>query len=963
MLADGGAVGRRLAAELRERGDEVIQAVPRSAFASTDGAFTLRSGSGSDLAKLWSTVGSGRLAGVDGILCLWPLDAAWSTPVAASADPPGLTDPTSDAALAVLHLVQSLAAMAHARPPQLVLITRGAQSGLPGGDRLSILQAPVLGLARTIRQEHPELRTVAFDLDPSVTGDASVIATALLGVLDEPEVAFRGDRRLVRRLVRMSSPWDERAPGDGEESGGDADGESRQLPAPDGPFRLEPTSPGTLDGLELRPAARRTPGHGEVAIEVVAAGLNFRDVMKTLGIYPQQPGDLMWLGDEVAGRVVAVGEGVDLEIGAEVFGVAPAAFASVATTRARYVLRKTPGMTFEEAATLPIAFATALYGLVNLANLRPGERVLVHAGAGGVGQAAIQVAQAIGAEVLATASEGKADYVRSLGVRHVFDSRSLDFVDGVRAATDGAGVDVVLNSLAGDFIPASMSVLAPGGRFVEIGKRDIFQNAKISLWPFRNGLSFFAVDMDRIFLRQEQVAADLMAALERGLAAGHFRPLPLTTFPIGSAVRAFRHLAAARQIGKVVLSMADRPAPRAITGPIFHADASYVVTGGLRGLGGRVAEWMAASGAGTLVLVGRDTSSPAAQATAQRIAAAGGQAVLIGADVANAADVAKLVAAMRPMPPLRGIVHAAGVLSDSSAVNFDDARFTSVFGPKALGAWNLHEATSGIDLDFFVMFSSMAAVVGNPGQGNYTAANAFLDRLAWLRKAQGLPGLSVDWGPWAEIGMSATASGQRIFEFGIGSITPDRGIEALGRLLPDDRAQIMVLPVDWPRFLTLLPGARSDPFLSEIRAAVDLGADAAKGGGEALTTLLAAAPEERHELLVEFIRGELARVLELRPEDLPVQQPLNTVGLDSLMALELKNKVEAGLSIDLPIMSLIKGPTIAELATELLGRIGEPWTGAGVESAYAAGLRDAAEATPSLEDIEQLLTRSRPGAA
>jgi NADPH:quinone reductase-like Zn-dependent oxidoreductase/NAD(P)-dependent dehydrogenase (short-subunit alcohol dehydrogenase family) len=680
-----------------------------------------------------------------------------------------------------------------------------------------------------------------------------------------------------------------------------------------------------LDRLALKPASRRAPGPGEVEVQVAAAGVNFRDVMKALGIYPMQPGDVPWLGDEFAGRVLAVGEGVDLEIGQEVFGVAPAAFGSVISTRADYVLPKPATLAPEDAATLPVVFTTALYALTRLAHLGPGERILIHAAAGGVGQAAIQIARSIGAEIFATASESKRDFVRSLGVEHVYDSRTLDFADQIREDTGGRGVDVVLNHLAGDFIPASMSVLAPYGRFIEIGKRDIFANSKIGLWPFRNNLSFFAVDMDRLGRDRPAIYRDLLREVFEGFQAGIYTPLSRTVYPIQNAVSAFRFLAQGRHIGKVVLAFDSENVEQAEEGFGFRGDATYLITGGLRGLGSRVAEWMTLRGARNLVLLGRDPTSDAAQETARRIAAVGGRATLLSADVGVREQVDAVLAQIdASLPPLRGIVHAAGILADGILSNLDDAQFSSVFGPKAVGALNLHRATLDRDLDFFISFSSTSSLMGNPGQANYAAANAFLDRLAWLRRSQGRAAQTIHWGPWSEIGMSATAQGQRSFEFGVGTISPARGIEALGVVAGEDLPEIAVMPMDWARFISRLPSARTDPFLAVIRESVQLESDGGAVTGVLRETLLAAPAEERVPLVEQFVQAELAKVLELDPEALPLDQPLNTVGLDSLMALELKNRVEVGIAINLPIVSLIQGPTISQLSAEIVSRLDAP---------------------------------------
>ena len=986
-----------LASRLGDAGTAVHVVVPGEAFAERpDGGFEARVGFGEDVVEICRRLGA-RGESVDVIVSLLPLEAGTSRAFTAALSPAHRNgnrtkngngraraatqndelEAVAAPTLAALHLVQALAKEAGPRSPKVVFVTRGAAAGLHGstGDVSSLPQAAVVGFARTARMEHPELRIGLVDLDPSGTPDPEPLRRALTASSTEPEVAIRGTELFARRLERAAAARDGNgasASQAGEDHArGDADVmEPSGLLAPGGPYRLEAATPGILDTLRLRPATRRAPGPGEVELEVQAAGVNFRDVMKALGIYPHAPGDVMWLGDELAGRVIAVGKDVGLQVGDEVFGVAPAAFGNVATTRAEFVIRRPADLSAEDAATLPIVFSTALHALRDLARLQGGERVLIHAAAGGVGQAAIQIAHSLGAEVYATASEGKRDVVRGLGVEHVFDSRSLDFVSGIRDATAGRGVDVVLNSLAGDYIGASLNALAPYGRFVEIGKRDIFANAKLGLWPFRNNLSFFAVDMDRVFRDRPGTAAALLEDVRRGLEDGRFRPLSRTTFPIGSAVRAFRLLQSGRHVGKVVLSFAEAPQAAdpgldgsSVGGPMaFQPDATYLITGGLRGLGARVAEWMATAGARNLVLVGRDPTSDAARQTARRVEALGARATLLAADTARSDQVAAVLEHVRAaLPPLRGIVHAAGVIADASLLNLTDDAVRRVLGPKAAGAISLHRATLDLDLDFFVSFSSMSSVMGNPGQANYSAANAVLDGLAWLRESQGRAGQTINWGPWAEIGMSAAADGQRIFGLGIGAIQPDDGIAALEHVLGTRRPQVLVQRVDWPRFVATVPGAGADPFLTRIRSglASQPGFGSGPEAGATLVALLDAPADERQDMLERFVQAQLAKVLQMEPDDLPLDQPLNTVGLDSLMALELKNRVEVSLSVTLPIVNLIQGPTISQLAEDLLARVEASTAGRDSTSVASADPGSApGEGAPSAEEVASLLSRS-----
>ncbi|HEV2132385.1 MAG TPA: zinc-binding dehydrogenase, partial [Longimicrobiaceae bacterium] len=477
----------------------------------------------------------------------------------------------------VLELVQALGRMSIA-PPHLWLATRGAQP-VGASERLAVAQAPLWGLATILRTEHPELHCCTVDLDPAADADeqAAALLAELLAGESEDRVALRQGRRYVARLVR-----------------------SRIEPAAGGAsapvVRLQGAPSGVLEEMKWIPAVRRPPGRGEVEIRVHATGLNFRDVMNALAMREDRDP----LGGECSGRIVAVGEDVEgFEPGDEVVAIATGGFGTYVTVSADLVLRTPPSLGLAEAAGQPLAFLTAHYCLNHLARLAAGERILIHAAAGGVGLAAVRLAQKAGAEIFATAgSEEKHEYLRSLGIRHVYDSRSLCFVDGVLQATDGRGVDVVLNSLAGEFIPRSLDSLAEDGRFLEIGKRDIWTAAQVA--QRKPGVHYHVVDLaSRLHAAPASVAPILREAME-GVMSGAVEPLPVTTFPGERVADAFRYMAQAKHIGKVVVVQdAVAQMPAGTVAP--RADASYLVTGGLAGLGLLSARWLAERGAGTVV--------------------------------------------------------------------------------------------------------------------------------------------------------------------------------------------------------------------------------------------------------------------------------------------------------------------------------------------------------------------------
>jgi NADPH:quinone reductase-like Zn-dependent oxidoreductase/acyl carrier protein len=727
----------------------------------------------------------------------------------------------------------------------------------------------------------------------------------------------------------------------------------------------------------LRPAERRQPGPGEVEIRVRATGLNFRDVLNVLGLYP---GDAGPLGGECAGEVVAIGEGVSrLAVGDPVVALAPGCFSSYATTLAALAVPIPQHLGFEEAATIPIAFLTADYALRRLGRMRAGDRILIHAASGGVGLAAVQLAQMAGAEIFATAGNPeKRRYLESLGVPHVMDSRSLEFADQIRQATQSRGVDLVLNSLAGESIAQSISVLAPGGRFLEIGKTDLWDQDRVA--ALNPGASFYAIALDQMTADDPQAVGTSLRRLMEEFAAKRLQPLPRRVFPIGKAADAFRYMARARHIGKIVVTAPDvgwdkapsgtgvSPVDRGVDGQDARAtrasqptqlreDATYLITGGLGGLGLKVAEWMADRGARHLVLVGRSGASQRAQPVLKRLQDAGVQVVVARADAARRDDLAKLLLELEAgMPPLRGVVHAAGVLDDGVLTEQTRRRFDAVMAAKVAGAWNLHVLCEGRPLDFFVLFSSAAALFGSPGQGNYAAANAFLDALAHHRQWAGRPALAVNWGSWSEVGMAAASrdvAGRHWEELGMGWIDPPRGLRTLGRLLRSDAAQAAVLPVDWSKFFARVPVAAAPPFLAEMGSQTESGASVSGESSEFLSRLQEAEPGERQEVLLAEIRRQVALVLGNDPSNLPdPYRPLHELGFDSLAAVELCNALGRSLGKHLPPTMLFDYSTLDALSTHLIAdvlRFGPGEEGDASESA-ARHWRDASATVPPGEE-------------
>jgi len=813
----------------------------------------------------------------------------------------------------LLQLVQVLARCDE--PPRLWLVTSGVQA--PAGNAvLRPAQAVLWGMGAVIAMEEPRLKCCRIDLEPGMPEAAKVLAAELALGGSDAQVALRSDGRYVARLA-PSPPAQSR--------------DVRQRVARGVPFALQIDKAGSLDALSLRPMEPRSPGPGEVEVEILAAGLNFIDVLKALGIYPGlPPGITPGLGGECAGRVIAVGESVTSVLaGDEVIAITPSfvgagLFRTAVTLPEEYLIHKPARLSFQEAAALPIAFLTSSYALHHVAQLRSGETVLIHSAAGGVGQAAIQLARASGANVIATAGgHDKREYLRRLGVAHVFDSHSLAFAGEVLAVTGGTGVDVVLNSLGGEAIAAGLAVLAPGGRFVEIGKRDLFGNTRIELGALKQNRSFSAVDLAAGIEARPRFFMGLLRELVASVDAGRLDPLPVRSFPISRAEDAFRLMSQGAHTGKLVLSLEDTDVEIAVrpADGLVRADRTYLITGGAGALGLATARWLVERGARHLVLAGRGKPSAEACPEIQGLAA-GANVRYLETDVSDFEATCSLVAQIGAAgPALGGIFHAAGVLDDATLQQLDPERLLAVMAPKVRGAWNLHVHTTALPLDFFVLFSSVSATLGIPGQANYAAGNAFLDALARFRRSQGKVALSIPWGPWAHIGLAAARSdrGRRLATLGLGSIAPEQGVAALDVLLASAPADTMVMKFDLAKWTRAHPAADAAFFGL-------LGQEAPEADTPSRNVrewVLEREPgRARRERLEQYLCEQVALILRIAPSRVALHKPFKALGLDSLMTLEFRNRIETGLGVRLSPAVFWNHPNILELTPVLAGTMG-----------------------------------------
>ena len=913
VFEDRSGVAAPIAARLEQSGCSVIRVRAGGAFDTSDGsAFTIRPEAAEDMHGLIGSVyGSGPP--LDGILHFWSLDAAAPQDLTS----PLLREAETLGCHCVMHLVQALTErQANVPKPRLCLITRGAVA-VEESEAVSVAQAPLWGMGRVVVNERSHALCQMIDLAPQPDENESTTLIEEIAAQDgEREIAFRGSRRHTMKVARTSLNEYARRP-------------AGNIP----PYRVECPSPGMLDRLSIRHIRRRRPGAGQVEIEMRAAALNFRDIIMALGILPMESDRDLLLGDECSGRIVAVGKGVQhLKKGDKVIAIAPGCFASYVTIPAAFVTRMPRGLSFAEGVTIPIVFLTAHFALHHLGRIKAGDKVLIHLATGGVGLAAIQIAEQAGAEIFATAgSPEKRDLLRGLDVAHVMDSRSLAFADKVLDATGGRGVDMVLNSLAGTAIAKGLDCLASYGRFLELGKTDIYRDSSIGLRPLRNNVTLHVIDMSQVMTDKPDLVARMFKDVLKGFEEGKLSPLPHRMFRVSQIASAFRHMAQGRHTGKVVISMPDsdvKPEPAEFDTVRFNPKGSYLVVGGTRGLGLSVAEWMAAQGAKHLVLASRSGDArEGVREAISRLEVAGAEVRVEAVDISSEEQVRGLFDRIGAWaPPLRGIIHSAMVLDDGLIIQQNRERFLKVTAPKMSGAWNLHKCSERMPLDFFVAFSSVTSLTGNVGQSSYVAANTFLDALCEYRRSLGLPALAVNWGRIADVGYVARHGDvERMLNHeGILGITPSQATRILGQIILAGVGRVGVINMDWQKFskstLATLPR------LSEVIK--EFSSEEQEGPGEGKEAVLAAPVGERLEILTKQVKTLVARVLRTSPAKVAEDRPLADLGLDSLMSVELITSFETHYDVSMPHVKLTAGVSVSSLAPKLLeilvGKPAEP---------------------------------------
>lgn len=805
----------------------------------------------------------------------------------------------------------------------LGIVTRDSQCVIKGDSGTGLYAAPLWSLGQLIENEVPIIKSKLIDFDKAYeVSDVDLLVAEIISKTQDRNVAYRLGKRFVQKLNHADI---DNYPQNKE----------TKIISTQYPVSLSLKVPGQIDSLAFEECSRLAPSTGEVEIQVEATALNFKDLLKIYGHINAKAIEGTFFGEtlgmEIAGKIVSVGEGVDnFKVGDEVVTPISGSFRSYATVSDTYLMPLPEKLRKEEALNY-IGYFAAYYGLIDIAQLKKGEKVLIHSATGGLGLAAVQIAQWVGAEIFATAgNDEKRKYLKDLGINNVMDSRSLDFTEKIRKITENKGVDVILNALSGDSFYQSFSLLAPYGRFIEVGKKDIADNNALLLSAFNRNLTFASVDVDRMLKERPEIITRLSKDINRGFEEGYFWALPTKIFPASEVVEAFRYMSQSKHIGKIVVTMQDQEVPAltiAHKREILRKDGTYLVTGGTRGFGLEVAKWLSKKGVDQLALISRSGAvTEEAKAAITEIEMEGTSVKVADVDITEGLQVKQLFEDINSgMPPLRGIFHSAMVLDDGYLKDLDEHRLRKVMAPKVAGILNLHENTKKLNLDYFVSFSSVSSLIGNTGQGNYVAANAFLDAFAHYRRARNLPALTINWGVMEETGVVARNAdiARHLNNIGIRGISTDQALEALEKLLDENPIQMGVFNIDWEQWAMAYPhGADSSRYSALIES--DLAGynsqktEKYKCMVEELSNLGSGERQKRFETLIS---EQLVTVMHIPADKIDHHQSFKNLGIDSLMTLEIRLAFKSNLGIEISSVDLLTESSISQLATQLLDKI------------------------------------------
>ncbi|UUA73395.1 SDR family NAD(P)-dependent oxidoreductase [Cellvibrio sp. QJXJ] len=789
----------------------------------------------------------------------------------------------------LLHITQALG---KANIPMWI-ITQGAVSIGNENARLNPIQGMLWGMGRTLPMEKPQADCCLVDTDPAAIVNVSTIFQEIFSGGDEDQVAYRQGARFAGRLRSFSDVQKKPA---------------KQLKVPRDAFDIGFGARGDLQSIEFLSTERVQPNSGEVEIDVDYSGISYRDLLVGQGVLPRNS----TLGDDGVGTVVAVGVDVaDINVGDKVMFLHQGSWRSHITVPSERVSTIPHGITDEEAATIPLVYLTAFYSLHLLGKLKQTDTILIHSAASGVGLAAVNLALAAGATVYATVSSTeKETYLRSLGVEHIFNSRSHHFVSEIRYLLgDKPGVDIVLSGLSGLLAEESYRLLAPTGSYVDLSR--VLPETAIQ----QDGADYHAVNLYNLMDGDEPnvVISEMYQRIYALLVQGKIKPLPSKCYSLSQAITALDDFSKVAHIGKRIFAFKHNSDRR------IKNNASYLIVGAFGALGPYLLNWLVDQGAQHVILT--DVIEPPLFAMEQikKLQAKGVYIEWQKANVSNAEEAQTLLVKITAsMPALRGVFHCAAIIDDEPMATQQWDNFERILTPKVEGSWNLHVYTQGLSLDHFVMFSSIASLMGSANQGNYAAANAYQDSLAHYRQRCGMSALAINWSPWT-VGIGA-AMGERAAEvwksWGSSTLNPERDVSILSSLILQELPQVAVLSIDWPTFTrqyTEVPRFLID--LADKVRPVKKAETQEQQLSEFETLLIETSPELRSEVVEIYLLEKVSSILGIPIDGIDKNIAFSELGLDSLLAVDMRNLLQRDLrSQDLPAMLIFAYPTVKELS-------------------------------------------------
>ncbi|MBL4648056.1 MAG: SDR family NAD(P)-dependent oxidoreductase, partial [Gammaproteobacteria bacterium] len=820
----------------------------------------------------------------------------------------------------ILNLIRLLENKYIASSINLFFVTQGAQilaNDNPHDiEQQNLLQSTLHGFNVVLNNENPKYKSKTIDFDCAADADffnSRLLIKEIFSYENDTDfqIAYRGNNRFVRRLTSLVK--------DDANSGRQSNN-----------FQLDIADYGTFASIQRKPIAIEPPQGDQILVKVQAAGLNFKDVLNALGLLKQHAESTgveyvpLPLGFECAGIVIESGESAQFSPGDDVIISHIGCMQQFITVSSKTAVKKPKNIRFDEAAGLATAYITAYHALHNLAKIKKNDKILIHAAAGGVGQAAIQLAQQAKAEIFATASKGKWDFLKQQGIKHIMNSRDLSFGKTLLENTDSVGVDIVLNSLNKQYIPVGLGTLAKKGRFVEIGKIDIWSHDQVK--EFREDVAHYNFDLSELPKEElTELNKTILEKIAHDLEKGEISPLPVSTYSLDQLEDAFGVLSKGENIGKIILVFGDVQHvtnTKPVSMPaVIKADRTYLITGGYGALGMHAAKWLAQEGAEHIALVGRTA------ATAKKLKEISSEInnqkvnlISLQGDISRQDDLLQMFTELKTNhPSLGGVIHAAGTLQDAPISSQTWPIFDKVFQPKVYGLWNLHQQVClQKDIDFFIGYSSVASVVGSVGQANYSAANAFIDSLMNWRALAGKHGLAVNWGPWGEVGMAAKLSDSQIKsieEKGINFLKPNKAMSALSKAIASMEPQVIINEFNWSKYTDNL--SSENLFYANVVSKEK--SSSVKINIEDIKQLPI---QECYLQVQQIIRSKLAAVLHFDNEDdIELDEEFSHLGLDSLVSVEFKNIIEKTFVISLRASDIVDYPSIPRLAEFILAQL------------------------------------------